>query len=166
MCGIVGIVSEENSAEQLIEGLKKLAYRGYDSAGLATLVNGDIVKRRALGKIENLELLLNKKPVEGSIGIAHTRWATHGSPNEINAHPHATDKVAIVHNGIIENYKELQKKISDKSKLISETDSEVVAHLITEYLNQGYTDKDIAEKLLEDLRGAFALAILFANKKK
>ena len=107
MCGIVGIVSNENSILSLIEGLKKLAYRGYDSAGLATLENGKIIKRKALGKINNLERLLNKDPIKGNIGIAHTRWATHGKPNELNAHPHATQKVAIVHNGIIENYKEL-----------------------------------------------------------
>ena len=166
MCGIVGIVSNENSILSLIDGLKKLAYRGYDSAGLATLENGKIIKRKALGKINNLERLLNKDPIKGNIGIAHTRWATHGKPNELNAHPHATQKVAIVHNGIIENYKELAEKITDKSKLKSDTDSEVIAHIITEYLNKGYDDNKIAEELLKELKGAFAIAILFANKDK
>ncbi len=106
MCGIVGIASNKNCINDLIEGLKKLAYRGYDSAGLATLINDEIIKKVALGKIDNLEKTIKENPLQGNIGIAHTRWATHGSPNELNAHPHATDQVAIVHNGIIENYKE------------------------------------------------------------
>ena len=110
MCGIVGIVSKEKCVKSLIQGLKKLAYRGYDSAGLATLIQGEISKRVALGKINNLEKLIKSSPIDGNIGIAHTRWATHGSPNELNAHPHATNQVAIVHNGIIENYKEIKKK--------------------------------------------------------
>ena len=166
MCGIVGIASNSNCINALIEGLKKLAYRGYDSAGLATLVNNEIVKRIALGKIGNLESTIKAKPIEGNIGIAHTRWATHGSPNELNAHPHATNQVAIVHNGIIENYKEIKNILSNKSLIKSETDSEVVAHLITDYLNQGLDYSKIVEKLLIELKGAFALAVLFTKTNK
>ncbi len=166
MCGIVGIASNRNCTNALIEGLKKLAYRGYDSAGLATLVNKEIVKRVALGKIGNLESTIKEKPIEGNIGIAHTRWATHGSPNELNAHPHATNQVAIVHNGIIENYKEIKNILSNKSLIKSETDSEVVAHLITDYLDQGLDYPEIVEKLLIELKGAFALAVLFTKTNK
>ena len=166
MCGIVGIASNSNCTNALIEGLKKLAYRGYDSAGLATLVNKEIVKRVALGKIGNLEATIKEKPIEGNIGIAHTRWATHGSPNELNAHPHATNQVAIVHNGIIENYKEIKNILINKSLIKSETDSEVVAHLITDYLDQGLDYPEIVEKLLIELKGAFALAILFTKTNK
>ena len=166
MCGIVGIASNSNCTNALIEGLKKLAYRGYDSAGLATLVNKEIVKRVALGKIGNLEATIKEKPIEGNIGIAHTRWATHGSPNELNAHPHATNQVAIVHNGIIENYKEIKNILSNKSLIKSETDSEVVAHLITDYLDQGLDYPKIVEKLLIELKGAFALAVLFTKTNK
>ncbi len=166
MCGIVGIASNKNCINSLIEGLKKLAYRGYDSAGLATLIDNKIVKRVALGKIKNLENSIQKKPLQGSIGIAHTRWATHGSPNELNAHPHATDKVAIVHNGIIENYKEIKNKLSNQASVKSETDSEVVAHLISDYLDIGLNYSEIVEKLLIELKGAFALAVLFSKKNK
>ena len=166
MCGIVGIVSNKNCVSALIEGLKKLAYRGYDSAGLATLVNNDIVKRVALGKIGNLERVIQDNPLLGNIGIAHTRWATHGSPNELNAHPHATNKVAIVHNGIIENYKELKKKLRNQKLIKSETDSEVVAHLITDFIEQGLDYSEIVERLLKELKGAFALAVLFSQKNK
>ena len=166
MCGIVGIASNSNCTNALIEGLKKLAYRGYDSAGLATLVDKEIVKRVALGKIGNLEATIKEKPIEGNIGIAHTRWATHGSPNELNAHPHATNQVAIVHNGIIENYKEIKNILSNKSLIKSETDSEVVAHLITDYLDQGLDYPEIVEKLLIELKGAFALAVLFTKTNK
>ena len=166
MCGIVGIASNSNCTNALIEGLKKLAYRGYDSAGLATLVNKEIVKRVALGKIGNLEATIKEKPIQGNIGIAHTRWATHGSPNELNAHPHATNQVAIVHNGIIENYKEIKNILSNKSLIKSETDSEVVAHLITDYLDLGLDYSEIVEKLLIELKGAFALAVLFTKTNK
>ena len=166
MCGIVGIASNSNCINALIEGLKKLAYRGYDSAGLATLIDNQIAKRVALGKIGNLERIIREKPIIGNIGIAHTRWATHGSPNELNAHPHATNQVAIVHNGIIENYKEIKIKLSNKSLLKSETDSEVVAHLISDYLDQGFDYQEIVEKLLIELKGAFALAVLFTKTNK
>ena len=166
MCGIVGIASNSNCTDALIEGLKKLAYRGYDSAGLATLVDKKIVKRVALGKIGNLEATIKEKPIEGNIGIAHTRWATHGSPNELNAHPHATNQVAIVHNGIIENYKEIKNILSNKTLIKSETDSEVVAHLISDFLDQGLDYPEIVEKLLIELKGAFALAVLFTKTNK
>ena len=166
MCGIVGIVSNENCAESLIEGLKKLAYRGYDSAGVATLNNGKIERRVALGKIHNLEKEVVKNPLIGSIGIAHTRWATHGRPNELNAHPHATNQVAIVHNGIIENYKEIKEKLNNSRLIKSETDSEVVAHLITDYINQGLDYSEIVKKLFKELKGAFALAVLFTKQNK
>ena len=166
MCGIVGIASNSNCTNALIEGLKKLAYRGYDSAGLATLVDKEIVKRVALGKIGNLEATIKEKPLEGNIGIAHTRWATHGSPNELNAHPHATNQVAIVHNGIIENYKEIKNILSNKTLIKSETDSEVVAHLISDFLDQGLDYPEIVEKLLTELKGAFALAVLFTKTNK
>ena len=166
MCGILGIVSNKDVINPMLHGLKKLAYRGYDSSGLATLNNGKILKKRAKGKIENLEKLLKKEPINGSIGIAHTRWATHGIPNEINAHPHATKDVAIVHNGIIENYKDLINNLEDKSLLESETDSEVIAHLLTEYLKNGTDIKQAVSRLLSQLKGAFALGILLANKNK
>ena len=166
MCGIIGIASSKDIIQPLVEGLRKLAYRGYDSAGLATLDNGRIVQRRAIGKIDNLERLIKKKPVSGSLGIAHTRWATHGIPNEANAHPHSTGEVAIVHNGIIENYKDLIKKLDNKVKLKSQTDSEVIAHLITYYLHAGYDEYGATRKTLEELKGAFALGILFNNTNK
>ncbi len=166
MCGILGIVSKRNIIQPMVEGLKKLAYRGYDSSGLATLNNGKIIKKRAKGKIKNLENLLINEPLSGCIGIAHTRWATHGIANEINAHPHATKEVAIVHNGIIENYRDLMHEIEDSSKLKSQTDSEVIAHLITDAINKGHDIKEIIAKLLVDLKGAFALGILLANKNK
>ena len=166
MCGIVGIASNKNCINDLIEGLKKLAYRGYDSAGLATLINDEIIKKVALGKIDNLEKTIKENPLQGNIGIAHTRWATHGSPNELNAHPHATDQVAIVHNGIIENYKEIKKKLSNQALIKSETDSEVVAHLISDYINQRLEYSEIVEKLLLELKGAFALAVLFTKTNK
>ena len=167
MCGIVCIASENDIVGSLLLGLKRLAYRGYDSAGIAT-VNGEVIIRsRAEGKIINLENRLKNHPVSGSIGIGHTRWATHGGPSELNAHPHATDKVAIVHNGIIENYKDLAKELFEKGyKFTSETDSEVIVHLLTEYLNQGLSENEAVMKLTKNLKGAYALGILFSNSKK
>ena len=138
MCGIIGIVGREGVSELLLEGLKRLEYRGYDSAGIATLVEGAIERRRAEGKLVNLERRLAEAPLAGSIGIGHTRWATHGGPTESNAHPHATDRVAVVHNGIIENYQALTAELTAKGHVfVTETDTEVVAHLITDYLWQG-----------------------------
>ena len=138
MCGIVGIIGKEGVVGHLLEALRRLEYRGYDSAGIATLNDNRIERRRAEGKLSNLVKLLEKDPLPGSIGIGHTRWATHGVPNEVNAHPHATDKVAVVHNGIIENFQVLRDElVAAGYKLASETDTEVVAHLITKFLNDG-----------------------------
>jgi glucosamine--fructose-6-phosphate aminotransferase (isomerizing) len=148
-----------------MEGLKRLEYRGYDSAGVATLVNGRIERRRAEGKLENLEALLAKDPIGGTIGIGHTRWATHGRPNEINAHPHATDKTAIVHNGIIENFQPLCTELEGLGhEFLTDTDSEVVAHLLTRYLDEGLDPVAATRATLARLEGAFALAIIFAGE--
>ncbi|MDC3024304.1 glutamine--fructose-6-phosphate transaminase (isomerizing) [Alphaproteobacteria bacterium] len=166
MCGILGIISKKDIIVPMIEGLKKLAYRGYDSSGLATINDQTIIKRRASGKIENLEKLLKSDPLTGNIGIAHTRWATHGAPNENNAHPHATNKVAIVHNGIIENYKDIIGELADKKLLNSETDSEVIAHLLTNYYEEGLDINKSIIKLLKNLKGAFAIGILISNENK
>src|SRR5512139_2302487 len=130
MCGIVGIVGREPVAPLMVDALKRLEYRGYDSAGVATLEKGRLSRRRAEGKLRNLEQRLAKEPLGGTIGIGHTRWATHGRPNEVNAHPHATDRVAVVHNGIIENFSELKSELeAGGAKFATETDTEVVAHL-------------------------------------
>ncbi len=164
MCGIIGIVGKAEAAPLLLQGLKRLEYRGYDSAGIATLVNGRIECRRTEGKIANLEKLLKSEPVAGAIGIGHTRWATHGVPNEINAHPHANDRVAVVHNGIIENFQELKRELEGLSFVFtSQTDTEVVVHLITRYLNEGLSPAEAARCALGRLEGAFALAIIFAG---
>ena len=138
MCGIIGVVGKNKAEGLLLEGLRRLEYRGYDSAGIATLVDNKIDKRRASGKISNLTKLLKENPLSGSTGIAHTRWDTHGAPNENNAHPHANDKVAIVHNGIIENYIEIREELITKGhKFYTETDSEVIVHLISNYIQNG-----------------------------
>ena len=150
----------------LVDGLKRLEYRGYDSAGIATLVNGQIERRRAVGKIVNLEAVLEGRPLEGAVGIGHTRWATHGVPNEANAHPHATKRVAVVHNGIIENFLELRGELSgDENPFETETDTEVVVHLLTRYLDQGMTPEEAVEAALSDLHGAFALVIIFSGEE-
>jgi glucosamine--fructose-6-phosphate aminotransferase (isomerizing) len=165
MCGIVGMIGQAPVAPQLLEGLRRLEYRGYDSAGIATLVNGHIDHRRAEGKLINLADLLDNDPIDGDIGIGHTRWATHGVPNEINAHPHATGRVALVHNGIIENFQELKNELLDHgNNFASETDTEVVAHLITQYLNEGMAPIDAAHATLRRLEGAFALAVVFSGE--
>ncbi|MBF97103.1 MAG: Glutamine--fructose-6-phosphate aminotransferase [isomerizing] [Alphaproteobacteria bacterium MarineAlpha9_Bin4] len=166
MCGILGIVSKKDIISPMVEGLKKLAYRGYDSSGLATINNKTIIKRRASGKIENLEKILSSNPIKGNIGIAHTRWATHGVPNETNAHPHATNRVAIVHNGIIENYKDIIASLKSKFLLDSETDSEVIAHLFTSYLEDGLDINEAVMKLIDSLNGAFAIGILISNQNR
>jgi glucosamine--fructose-6-phosphate aminotransferase (isomerizing) len=165
MCGIIGIIGKHDVAPLLIEGLKRLEYRGYDSAGIATLVNGCIERRRAEGKLVNLEKLLAKKPAAGTTGIGHTRWATHGIPNETNAHPHASDRVAVVHNGIIENFRELRAELEGKGhRFESETDTEAVVHLITDYLRSGASPQDATAKTLARLKGAFALGIVFTGR--
>ncbi len=162
MCGIVGILGRGPVADQIVDSLKRLEYRGYDSAGVATLEGDHLERRRAEGKLKNLEARLNAEPLAGHAGIGHTRWATHGKPNETNAHPHATDNVAVVHNGIIENFRELRLMLEKQgAKFSSETDTEVVAHLVNSYLLKGASPQDAVKASLPQLRGAFALAFLF-----
>ncbi len=164
MCGIVGIISKGEVVPFLIEGLRRLEYRGYDSAGIATLVNSGIERRRAEGKLSRLERLLAEQPAAGRIGIGHTRWATHGVPNETNAHPHADRRVAVVHNGIIENFQELRTELVRKGCTFeSETDSEVVVHLVSSFLHEGHAPAEATQRALQRLQGAFALALLFAG---
>lgn len=166
MCGIVGIIAHQPVAQRLIDGLKRLEYRGYDSAGIATLDRGEIQIRRAEGKLQALQNLFDTSPIGGTIGIGHTRWATHGVPSIENAHPHVTDKVAVVHNGIIENYAILKEKLVAKGcRFLSQTDTEVVAHLITDYLNQGLEPIAALRQTLTDLDGAFALGILVKGEQ-
>jgi glucosamine--fructose-6-phosphate aminotransferase (isomerizing) len=166
MCGIVGILGREPVAEEMIEALKRLEYRGYDSAGVATLERGHLTRRRAEGKLKNLEKRLASEPLAGLSGIGHTRWATHGRPNEVNAHPHATDKVAVVHNGIIENFRELREELQQKGvKFATETDTEVVAHLVTDEIKKGRGPTAAVAATLPRLRGAFALAFLFEGEE-
>ena len=164
MCGIVGILGKGPVAEQLVDALKRLEYRGYDSAGVATVENGQLGRRRAEGKLRNLEELLKRSPLRGSTGIGHTRWATHGKPTEANAHPHATDLVAVVHNGIIENFRELKEElIADGAVFTSETDTEVIAHLITREMKTSNDPVRAVYHALRRLKGAFALAMIFAG---
>lgn len=166
MCGIVGIISNRQVTPLLIDGLKRLEYRGYDSAGVATLVDGKIERRRAKGKIVNLEKKIAENPLPGTIGIGHTRWATHGIPNETNAHPHATKYVAVVHNGIIENYRELRDELKELGHVFeSETDTEVVVHLISQKIEEGLDPQTAVAQSLKRLNGAFALAIIFAGRE-
>ena len=166
MCGIIGIIGGEPVAPQLIDALKRLEYRGYDSAGVATLEHGSLTRRRAEGKLKNLELKLAREPLSGTIGIGHTRWATHGRPTENNAHPHATDQLAVVHNGIIENFSELRRELEGKgAKFATETDSEVIAHLVSEEIKHGLSPVEAVKAALPRLRGAFALAFLFAGEE-
>jgi glutamine---fructose-6-phosphate transaminase (isomerizing) len=165
MCGIIGIIGQEPAAPQLIDALKRLEYRGYDSAGVATLEGGKLTRRRAEGKLRNLESRLLREPLNGTIGIGHTRWATHGRPTENNAHPHATEKLAVVHNGIIENFNELRRELEKQgAKFATETDTEVIAHLVTEEMKRGASPIPAVKAALPRLRGAFALAFLFAGE--
>jgi len=165
MCGIVGILGREPVAGLLVDALKRLEYRGYDSAGVATLESGQLVRRRAEGKLRNLEARLAREPLTGTIGIGHTRWATHGRPTEGNAHPHATEHLAVVHNGIIENFRELREELEKTGATFgSETDTEVVAHLVTREMKNGRSPADAVAAALPRLRGAFALAFLFAGE--
>ncbi len=164
MCGIVGIIGKTDVAPFLIDGLKRLEYRGYDSAGIATLSGGGIERRRAEGKIVNLEAAVAKKPIHGTTGIGHTRWATHGVPNEANAHPHSDGRVAVVHNGIIENFQDLRRELIAAGRTFeSETDTEVVVHLISSLVDTGLAPKEATLAALSRLKGAFALAILFVG---
>ncbi len=162
MCGIVGILSKQPVAEQLIDALKRLEYRGYDSAGIATIEDGVLMRRRAQGKLRNLERLVEDEPLYGHTGIGHTRWATHGKPTEANAHPHMTDDVAVVHNGIIENFRELKAELqADGAAFTSDTDTEAVTHLIARELKAGNDPVRAVYHALQKLEGAFALAIIF-----
>ena len=166
MCGIIGILGRAPVAEGMVEALKRLEYRGYDSAGVATLEAGHLTRRRAEGKLKNLEKRLAAEPLAGTTGIGHTRWATHGRPNEVNAHPHATDKVAVVHNGIIENFRELRDELQQHgAQFTTETDTEVVAHLVTHEMKNGRSPQDAVAAALPRLRGAFALAFLFEGEQ-
>ncbi len=166
MCGIVGFIGKENAAQLLVEGLKRLEYRGYDSAGIATVSKGTIKRLRAKGKLKNLSKKLKEKTLNGSIGIGHTRWATHGKPTEINAHPHATKKVAVVHNGIIENYQELKTELEKANyKFESDTDTEVVSNLVTQYLDQGQTPEEAVKSSIKKLKGAYSLAMIFKGEE-
>jgi glucosamine--fructose-6-phosphate aminotransferase (isomerizing) len=165
MCGIVGIIGKTPVAPQIVEALKRLEYRGYDSAGVATLESGRLDRRRAEGKLRNLEIKLSQAPLSGVIGIGHTRWATHGKPNETNAHPHATDRLAVVHNGIIENFRELKAGLEAKGiRFETETDTEVVAQLVTHEMRQGRPPIEAVAVTLPRLRGAFALGFLFSGE--
>jgi len=165
MCGIIGIVGNNPATPRLLEALKRLEYRGYDSAGIATLVDSGIDRRRAEGKLVNLDARITEAPLFGTTGIGHTRWATHGIPNEQNAHPHATDKVAIVHNGIIENFSALRAEAAAAGcNLASETDTEVIAHLVTLQLDKGLSPKDAVFHTLQCLQGAFGLGFIFAGE--
>ena len=164
MCGIVGITGTRQASPILIEALRRLEYRGYDSAGIATLVDGRIDRRRSEGKIRDLDELLKREPIAGTTGIGHTRWATHGAPSEANAHPHSDGRVAVVHNGIIENFQSLRAELEESGVVFtSETDTEVVVHLISRELKNGLSPFDAAAKALAYLEGAFALAILFVG---
>ncbi|MEE9291117.1 MAG: glutamine--fructose-6-phosphate transaminase (isomerizing) [Alphaproteobacteria bacterium] len=164
MCGIIGIIGAAPACPILVDGLKRLEYRGYDSAGLATLVVGRIERRRAEGKIANLEAVLADDPLSGTTGIGHTRWATHGSPSEANAHPHANAAVAVVHNGIIENFQTLKEILVAEGHVFeSSTDTEVIVHLVTRYLSQGLAPAEAATRAVGELAGAFALAMIFAG---
>ncbi|WP_315832796.1 glutamine--fructose-6-phosphate transaminase (isomerizing) [Bradyrhizobium prioriisuperbiae] len=162
MCGIVGILGRGPVAELLVDSLKRLEYRGYDSAGVATLEGTQLERRRAEGKLKNLEARLKTSPLQGHIGIGHTRWATHGKPTENNAHPHATENVAVVHNGIIENFRELRQMLEKQGAIFAtDTDTEVAVHLVNSYLTKGLTPEDAVKASLPQLRGAFALGFVF-----
>ncbi len=162
MCGIIGIVGKDEVADRLVEGLRRMEYRGYDSAGVCTVLDGQLIRRRAEGKLNNLVKELAGNPALGMVGIAHTRWATHGAPTTNNAHPQATGELALVHFGIIENFKQLRDALIARGRTFeSETDTEVVAHLVSEEVEAGKSPVDAVKAVLPQLRGAFALAIAF-----
>jgi glucosamine--fructose-6-phosphate aminotransferase (isomerizing) len=167
MCGIVGIAGTGEAAPAILEALKRLEYRGYDSAGIATLVNGHIERRRMPGKLSKLDQALRHEPLAGVTGIGHTRWATHGAPTEINAHPHTSDRVALVHNGIIENFRDLREELIAKGhRFDSETDTEVAVHLVTDYLDQGLDPTQAAMETARRLTGAYAIAMIFRGEDR
>src|SRR5204862_3187045 len=156
MCGIVGMLGQKAVAGDPVDALRRLEYRGYDSAGVATVENGHLDRRRAEGKLKNLELRLSNQPLQGRTGLGHTRWATHGKPVERNAHPHMNERVAVVHNGIIENFQELREELSAKGHVFqTETDTEPVLHLVSDYLDQGVAAVDAARAALQRLQRAF-----------
>lgn len=165
MCGIIGIIGNKPVSDRLIDGLKRLEYRGYDSAGISTIIDGKLHRRRAPGKLVNLERLIQEVPLEGIIGIGHTRWATHGSATQKNTHPHSSDLVSLVHNGIIENHNALREELLKKHKVTfeSDTDTEVIVHLITCYLKEGLSPHQAVFKALSRLEGAYAIAVIFAE---
>ena len=164
MCGIIGIIGRGEVAPLLVDGLRRLEYRGYDSAGIATLVDGRVERRRSEGKIARLEGVIAGRPLAGTIGIGHTRWATHGLPTVDNAHPHADERVVLVHNGIIENFQELRRELTACGHVFAtDTDSEAAVHLISRFLCEGATPQEAVAASLKRLEGAFALAILFAG---
>jgi len=166
MCGIIGILARRPVAPLLFDGLKRLEYRGYDSAGIATLLAGRLARLRCQGKLAALEQKLAATPLDGQIGIGHTRWATHGGPTERNAHPHMTPHLAVVHNGIIENFASLRQKLFERGHVFnSDTDTEVVAHLVSDWLEQGKTPLQAVKAAVADLQGAFALALIFAGEE-
>jgi len=160
MCGIIGIAGRGSVTDRLIEGLKRLEYRGYDSSGIAVLTDGALDRRRAKGKIKHLETRITEAALDGQIGIAHTRWATHGVPNKENAHPHRAGRVAVVHNGIIENYLELRESLAGTRNFTSDTDTEVVAHLVDIELAKGLSPKDAFCAALKQLKGAYAFGLI------
>jgi glutamine---fructose-6-phosphate transaminase (isomerizing) len=167
MCGIVGYIGKRDAAPLILESLRKLEYRGYDSAGIAVLNDGHVALRRCEGKLSNLEALLNRDPMLGTVGIGHTRWATHGRPSETNAHPHRAGDVVVVHNGIIENYLQLKEQLSNRgTKFSSETDTEIVAHLVAEKLEKGMDFLEAVRKSLKEIRGSYALLFLNQNDPK
>ncbi|MGH6911804.1 MAG: glutamine--fructose-6-phosphate transaminase (isomerizing), partial [Phenylobacterium sp.] len=167
MCGIIGIVGTKPVAERLVESLSRLEYRGYDSAGIAAQVGGKLERRRAPGKLRELQAVLAEHPLAAESGIGHTRWATHGAPTERNAHPHIAGNVAVVHNGIIENFAELKAELQAKGRVFSsDTDTEVVAHLVDEALNDGLEPVAAFKHTLDRLRGAYALAVLVGGERE
>src|SRR3990172_3184479 len=164
MCGIVGILGSKAVATDLVDALRRLEYRGYDSAGIATVENGHLERRRAEGKLRNLEIRLLEAPLSGRTGIGHTRWATHGRPTECNAHPHMSAKVSVVHNGIIENYRALKAELTSRGHAFeTDTDTEAVVHLITDEMQKGLGPADAVSAALKRLEGTFALGIIFAG---
>jgi glucosamine--fructose-6-phosphate aminotransferase (isomerizing) len=165
MCGIIGILGDGDVADRLVDGLRRLEYRGYDSAGVATVLDGRIERRRAEGKLNNLARKLAEEPLPGASGIAHTRWATHGAPTEDNAHPHAVGDVVLVHNGIIENFKPLRDELLAEGRTFrSQTDTEVVGHLVAREIERGAGPEEAVKAVLPRLHGAFALAIMFRSE--
>lgn len=162
MCGICGVVGHRPATPIVFEGLRRLEYRGYDSSGIATVEHGQISRCRAAGKLDNLKKALEETPLSGTTGIGHTRWATHGAPTTNNAHPHRAGKVAIVHNGIIENFSDLKKSLEAKRRTFeTETDSEAVAHLLDDHIQQGMSPKEAAFATIRQLQGAYAIAMIF-----